>query len=136
MATERLVHKKRIDDTHVRDLDVYYDKGGINYFDYSNKPKGIYFASTVWEHPEGAMFKTLRVGLGAKVPGVGYILVVPLANYRPKALREVRGRVERHAEAIHALCSIGDAEAMAQLKAILTGDVVPAPALAGAEGAA
>ena len=58
-------------------------------------------------------------------PGVGYICVVPLDDLPPKALREVRERVEAHAEAIHALCDIGDAQALAQLKAILTGEMVP-----------
>ncbi len=126
MATDRLVHKARISPTHIRELDVYYDKGGMNYFDYSQKPKGIFFSSTVYEQEEGSIWKTLKIGIGLKTPGVGYILVVPLTNYRPKALREVRARVEAHAEAIHALCDVGDAEAMAQLKAILIGVESPA----------
>lgn len=132
MALARLVHTKRISPTHIRELDVYYDKGGMNYFDYSTKPKGIFFSSTVFEHEEGSTWKTLKVGIGAKTPGVGYILVVPLTNYRPKALREVRERVEAHTEAIHALCAVGDAEALEQLKAILTGAAVPTPAEASA----
>ena len=136
MATERLVHKHRIDETHIRELDVCYDKGGINYFDYSTKPKGIYFASTVYEQPVGSIWKTLKVGIGQKRPGVGYILVVPLTNYRPKALREVRARVEQHAMAIHTLCAVGDTASMEQLRAILTGEVVPAPAPAVAEAEA
>ena len=127
MATVKLVHRQRLSDTHIRELDVYYDKGGMNYWDYSTKPKGIYFASTVYEQPVGASWRTLTVGIGAKTPGVGYVLVVPLDNYRPKALREVRERVKSHAEAIHALCGAGDAEALARLKAILTGVEVPAP---------
>ena len=125
MAAERLVHKKRISSTHIRELDVYYDKGGMNYWDYNQKPKGIFFASTVFEQEEGSAWKTLKIGIGSKTPGVGYVLVTPLDNYRPKALREVRARVEAHAEAIHALCDKGDAEALAQLKAILTGAISP-----------
>ncbi len=125
MATERLVHTHRISDTHIRELDVYYDKGGMNYFDYSTKPKGIFFSSTVYEQEIGSIWKTLKVGIGQKTPGVGYILVVPLKNYRPKALREVRARVLEHAMAIHALCAVGDAESMEKLKAILTGAEVP-----------
>ena len=126
MAPTRLVHTKRISQTEIRELDVYYDKGGMNYFDYSTKPKGIFFSSTVYEQEEGSMWKTLKVGLGQTRPGVGYICARPLTNYRPKALREVRERVEAHAEAIHALCAKGDTEALAQLKAILTGEIVPA----------
>lgn len=124
MASKRLVHAKRISPSQIRELDVYYDKGGMNYLDYSTKPKGVFFSSTIYEQEEGSPWKTLRVGLGQSKPGVGYICVVPLANYRPKALREVHERVEAHAEAIHALCDLGDAEALATLKAILTGAVV------------
>jgi hypothetical protein len=128
MATPRLVHTKRISPSHIRELDVYYDKGGINYWDYSEKPQGIFFTSTVFEQEEGSSWKTLKVGLGSRTPGVGYICVVPLTKYRPKALRDVRKRVVAHAEAIHALCDIGDAAALDQLKAILTGAVEPGPA--------
>ena len=125
MASEKLVHTKRLSPTHIRELGVYYDKGGMNYWDYSTKPKGIFFDSTVYEQEEGSAWKTLKVDVAAKTPGVGYILVVPLTNYRPKALREVRERVEAQAEAIHALCDVGDAAALERLKAILTGTVVP-----------
>ena len=128
MAQTRLVHAKRISPTHVRELEVYYDKGGLNYFDYKTKPKGIFFSSSVFEQEEGSMWKTYTVGIGRNTPGVGYICVVPLDAYRAKPLREVRARVETHAEAIHALCDIGDAEALEQLKAILTGEAVPSPA--------
>ena len=131
-AKDRLVHTKRISPKEIRELDVYYDKGGMNYFNYTTKPKGIFFSSTVYEHEEGSTWKTLKVGLGESKPGVGYICVVPLTNYRPTALREVRERVEAHAEAIHALCDVGDAAALEQLKAILTGAVVPATAEVGA----
>ncbi len=125
MATERLVHTKRLSSTHIRELNVYYDKGGMNYFDYSQKPKGIFFSSTVFEQEEGSMWKTLKVGLGRTTPGAGYVCVVPLDRYRLKALREVRARVEAHAERIHALCDAGGTEALAELKAILTGATVP-----------
>ena len=123
MATSGLVHTKRLSDTRIRELGVYYDKGGINYFDYSTKPKGIYFDSTVYEQAEGSPIKTLSVGLADRRPGVGYILVIPLDRYRPRALREVRERVETHAETIHALCDVGNAAALEKLKAILTGAV-------------
>jgi hypothetical protein len=68
---------------------------------------------------------THRVELGQSKPGVGYICVVPLDRYRPKALREVRAPVEAHAERIHSLCDVGNDEALAELKAILTGETVP-----------
>ncbi|PZX14232.1 hypothetical protein LX81_03031 [Palleronia aestuarii] len=123
MAQPRLVHTKRISPKEIRELDVYYDKGGLNYFDYTTKPKGIFFSSTVYEQEEGSIWKTLKIGLGKSKPGVGYICVVPLDAYRAKALRQVRERVEAHAEAIHALCDIGDAQALEQLKAILSGEI-------------
>lgn len=132
MADKNLVHTKRISPKEIRELEVYYDKGGINYFDYSTKPKGIYFRSAVIEHEEGSIWKTYKIGIGRSRPGEGYICVVPLTNYRPKALREVRERVEAHADAIHRLCETGDTEAMESLKAILAGEVVPAATEAGA----
>ena len=125
MALARLVHTKRISTKEIRELSVTYDKGGINTFDYSTKPKGMFFSSTVYEQEEGSIWKTLKVGLGQGKPGVGHICVVPLDRYRPKALKEVRARVEAHAERIHALCGVGDGEALAELKAILTGGTVP-----------
>ena len=70
MASDRLVHTKRISPREIRELDVYYDKGGINYFDYSTKPKGIFFSSTVYKQEEGSIWKTLKVGLGWSKPGV------------------------------------------------------------------
>ncbi|WP_299845184.1 hypothetical protein [uncultured Jannaschia sp.] len=123
MAQKRFVHAKRISPTQVRELEVYYDKGGLNYFDYKTKPKGIFFSSSVFEQEEGSMWKTYKIGMGCNTPGVGYVCIVPLETYRPKPLREVRERVEANAEAIHALCDIGDAEALEQLKAILAGEI-------------
>jgi hypothetical protein len=41
MALARLVHTKRMSPTHIRELSVYYDKGGMNSFDYSQKPKDV-----------------------------------------------------------------------------------------------
>ena len=84
MAAERLVHKKRISSTHIRELDVYYDKGGMNYWDYSQKPKGIFFASTVFEQEEGSAWKTLKIGIGSKTPGVGYVLRGPARQLPPE----------------------------------------------------
>ena len=125
MASDRLVHTKRISPREIRELYVYYDKGGINYFDYSTKPKGIFFSSTVYEQEEGSIWRTLKVGLGRASPAWATSALSPLDRYRPKALKEVRQRVESHADRIHALCAVGDAEALEELKAILTGETVP-----------
>ena len=124
MATARLVHRHRLSDTHVRELDVYYDVGGMNYWDYSRKPKGIYFSASLYQDAEGSALKTWTSGRA----GDGYILVEPLDRYRPKALKDVRARVLAQAEAIHALLDVGDADALARLKAILTGALAPAAA--------
>lgn len=40
MAQDRTVHSKNLEGNRWRDLDVYYDKGGINYWNYEQKPKG------------------------------------------------------------------------------------------------
>ncbi len=83
MATARLVHRHRLSDTHVRELAVYYDKGGMNYWDYSRKPKGIYFSASLYQDVEGSAFKTWTSGRA----GDGYILVEPLDRYRPRRSR-------------------------------------------------
>ena len=36
-AKDRLVRTKRISPQEIRELDVYYDKGGMNYFNYTTK---------------------------------------------------------------------------------------------------
>ena len=128
----RLVHRQRLSPTHIRELDVYYDVGGMNYWDYSRKPKGIYFSATVYEQPEGSAWRTLTVGPGSDRRGVGYVCVVPLERYRPKPLREVRDRVAAHAETIHTLCEAGDPEALAHLRVILAGGAVTTLAAEGA----
>lgn len=120
MASKTHVHTKRLSDTHIRELSVAYDKGGINYWDYSQQPKGIYFRSWLYEQPEGSMWKTWTTGQ----TGDGYILAQPLDRYRPKALREVAERVRANADRIHALLDVADAHALAELKAILTGAAV------------
>ena len=121
MATSTRVHTKRLSPTHVRELSVAYDKGGINYWDYSQKPKGIYFTSALYQDAEGSDFRIWSTGQR----GDGYILVVPLDRYRPKPLKEVRARVLAHAEAL------------ARLKAILAGTATPdaAPAAASTPAA-
>ena len=127
MASSTRVHTKRLSPTRVRELGVAYDKGGMNYWDYSQKPKGIYFSASLYQDVEGSDFRTWSTGQ----KGDGYLLVVPLDRYRPKPLREVRARVLAHAEAIHALLDTADADAMARLRAILAG-TAPASAPAAA----
>jgi hypothetical protein len=117
MASKTHVHTERLSDTYIRELSVAYDKGGINYWDYSQQPKGIYFRSSLYEQPEGSIWKTWTTGQ----KGDGYILVVPLDRYRPKALREVTERVLANADRIHALLDAADAHALTELKTILTG---------------
>lgn len=71
MAQERLLHIKRISTRKIRELHVYYDKGGLNYLDYSMKQRAIFFASTIYDQEEGSIWKTLTVGLGQSKPGIG-----------------------------------------------------------------
>jgi len=95
MPQDRTVHTKHLGDNRYRDLQVYYEKGGMNYRDYSQKPKGIYFASHCYKKSDG--FITWSTGQ----KGDGYIKVVELANYSAKQLRLVRERVEAAPEQIH-----------------------------------
>lgn len=114
MAQDRTVHTKRFGQTRYRDLQVYYDKGGINYWDYSRKPKGIYFASHCYRRSGGC--KTWSTGQ----KGDGYICVIELERYKPTALRAVCQRVEQEAEAIHALLD-GRGGSIIELTAFLRG---------------
>lgn len=121
MTQPTLVHTKRLTETNIRELSVYYDKGGINYWDYSQKPKGIYFSTGLYEQVPGSGIKSWKTGQ----PGDGYILITPLERYSRKALRLVRERVEEHADQIHAMFDHGGN--VTDLKALLRGeDFIPA----------
>ena len=115
MAQDKTVHTQPLGDNRFRDLQVYYDKGGMNYWDYSAKPKGIYFAS----HCYTRSGSTTTWATGQK--GDGYLLAVPLERYSAKQLRLVRERVEAQADAIHAIMS-GAAGTVAQLQAYISGE--------------
>ena len=49
MAQDRTIHTKHLGDKRYRDLNVYYEKDGLSFWDYSQKPKGIYFASSKYK---------------------------------------------------------------------------------------
>ena len=112
---DKTVHMKRLDALRCRELQVYYDAGGHNYWNGAPKPKGIYFASHCFEEAEGS--GTRRWKSGQK--GDGYLLVVPLERYSAKQLRLVRARVEQNAETIHGFLERGDR--LVALAALLRG---------------
>ena len=122
MPKTNLVHTKRLSETRIRELSVYYDKGGMNYWDYAQKPKGIYFSTGLYEQVPGSGIKSWKTGQ----KGDGYILVTSLDRYSRKALRLVRERVEEHAAQIHAMFDQGgDIE---NLKCLLRGEpFMPVP---------
>ena len=113
MSKNHTVHTKSLGENRYRDLDAYYDKGGINYWDYSNKPKGIYFASHCYSKSDG--FRSWSTGQ----KGDGYLLITPLDRYRPTALRVLQTRIQEHADQIHSLIESGK---VAELKLLLAGD--------------
>lgn len=115
MAQDRTVHTQHLGDNRYRDLQVYYEKGGVNYWDYAQKPKGIYFASHCYKQ-SGSM-RTWSTGQ----KGDGYIKVVELANYSAKQLRLVRERVEAAPEQIHAILD-GRYGSILELTAYLRGE--------------
>jgi hypothetical protein len=117
MANDKTVHTRNPGANRYRDLQVYYEKGGTNYWDYSQKPRGIYFASHQYRREGGVLSWTS----GQK--GDGYLLATPLAVYSAKALRLVRERVEANAERIHDILD-GRAGTLAELQAIVTGTPV------------
>ncbi len=125
MAQDRTVHKKNLKDNLWRDLDVYYDKGGINYWNYEQKPKGIYFASHLYQLNNTSAGNIRTWSTGQK--GDGYLLIVPLERYSAKQLRLVRERVEADPEKIHNLLDRGE---VAELKRLLAGEEQPTNACA------
>jgi hypothetical protein len=117
MAQDRTVHTKHLGENRYRDLDVYYDKGGMNYWDSRQKPKGIYFATMLYTKSGGC--RTWSTGQ----KGDGYLLAVPLERYSAKQLRLVRERVEIAAEQIHDILA-GRYGTFAELKAYIEGKAV------------
>ncbi|WP_171182076.1 hypothetical protein [Ruegeria sp. HKCCD8929] len=119
MAQDRTVHSKNLEGNLWRDLDVYYDRGGINFWDYSQKPKGIYFASQIYRlnSTEAGAIRSWSTGQ----KGDGYLLIVPLDRYSRKQLRLVRERVEADPERIHDMLGHGQIH---QLKQLLAGEAL------------
>lgn len=115
MTASRKIDTRHLGDGRYRDLQVYYDKGGISYWDYSKKPKGIYFASHLYSRSGST------VTWSTTQKGDGYLLITELANFSPKALRLVQDRVRTHAALIHDILD-GKSGTFADLKAILQGE--------------
>jgi hypothetical protein len=114
----RTIHTRHLGETRYRDLNVYYDKGGMNYWDYSQKPKGIYFASELYQLSSTSAGAIRTWSTGQK--GDGYLLVTELETYSAKALRLVQERVRTHADHIHDILD-GRCGTLADLKALLAG---------------
>jgi hypothetical protein len=114
----RTIHTRHLGETRYRDLNVYYDKGGMNYWDYSQKPKGIYFASELYQRSSTSAGVIRTWSTGQK--GDGYLLVTELETYSAKALRLVQERVRTHADLIHDILD-GRCGTLADLKALLAG---------------
>lgn len=113
MAQNKTIHTKHLGDNRYRDLSVYYEKGGMNYWDYSQKPKGIYFSSSVYtKSSSGAGFAMRTYSIMPGQKGEGYILAEPLERYKPTALKAVRHRVETNADLIHTLLNAGEVSAV------------------------
>ena len=117
-APTRTIHTRHLGETRYRDLQVYYDKGGMNYWDYSQKPKGIYFAAELYQRTSTTSGAIRTWSTGQK--GDGYLLVTTLENYSAKALRLVQERVQSHAELLQDILD-GTRGSFADLRAILEG---------------
>ena len=114
MPKPRTIHTKHLGENRYRDLDVYYAAASTNYWDYSGKPKGIYFASQFYTKSDG--FRTIELTpTGTGRSDSGYILVQELKNYRPSVLKAVIARVEQNADRIHALLDAGQNNAVIAL---------------------
>lgn len=115
MPQERTVHTKHLGGDHYRDLEVYYEKGRVSFWDYSEKPKGIYFATKLYRESGG--LRTWQSGQ----KGDGYLVIVALDRYSAKQLRLVRERVEQAAEQIHEIMN-GRYGSIPELTAYLKGE--------------
>ena len=115
MPQDRTVHTKHLGDNRYRDLQVYYEKGGVSYWNYAQKPKGIYFASHCYTKSGG----TMSWSTGQK--GDGYLKVVELNNFSTKQLRLVCERVEAAPEQIHDILD-GRYGSLSELAAYLKGE--------------
>jgi hypothetical protein len=134
MAQNKTVHTKHLGDNRYRDLQAYYEKGSISYWDYSKKPKGIYFDAHSYTKSGGMR----SWSTGQK--GDGYLLIVPLDRYRPTALRNLQATLKDHADHIHDLiergainalhaflkseCGVADAEASTTAEASKADDIL------------
>ncbi|WP_316014686.1 hypothetical protein [Roseobacter sp. HKCCA0434] len=116
-----VVHTQDLGDSQFRDVTVYYEKGGINYWDYSRKPMGIYVSVTRYRR-EGAI-RTWSTGQ----KGDGYLLIVPLDRYRRRAFTDTTEAVKANIEEFLGRWDAGDPDGVA---ALLTGQAEPAAAAA------
>ena len=116
MAQDRTIHTKHLGDMEHRDLDVYYDKGSVSYWDGKPKPKGIYFSTSKYTKSDGCRTYSMR----PNKPGEGYMLVTPLERYSRKQLSILQERVRDHADLIHDLL---DALDVGNLTRLLKGEM-------------
>lgn len=114
MAQDRTIHTKQLGEKQYRDLDVYYEKGGTNYWNHNQKPKGIYFSTSKYERSDG--FKTYSIRPNKH--GEGYTLITPLERYSRKQLSLLQNRVRDNVNMIHAMLDAGD---VSNLILLLTG---------------
>lgn len=119
MTQPRCIHTRHLGENRYRDLEVYYSRGGMNYWDGRVKPCGIYFASHLYRKEGG--LRSWATGQR----GDGYLLVTPLERYSAKALRLLQDRVRAEAEMIHDILdglrgSLADLEPLLKGASVLT----------------
>jgi hypothetical protein len=80
-----------------RELSVYYDEGGVNYFSYKKKERGYYLSSSIVKVERG--IKTWTMGQR----GDGYMLLRPAKRFNRRTLDELAATVRKNAERINAV---------------------------------
>lgn len=104
--------------THIR-IDVYYSKGGLNYFSGGSEPRGYWLSATPIEVHDGGGFGML---MGDKMGT--RIFLSPAARLNAKALAALADRVLPMAPSIAGAIAAGDkdnAAALARSAAAYTG---------------
>lgn len=84
------------DATHIK-IEVYYEKGGYNYFTYKTEPRGVYVSVspvTLEDRPGGYQMESYTAFSGAK------FCVKELKRKSDKALQEVVAKLEPKVEQI------------------------------------
>lgn len=121
MSSFTAVHKKHLHDNFYRELSVFYDKGSVGMWTHEAYPRGVYFMSQSFELKDTC--RSFCIGPSAARDS-GKLLVAPLANYKPTALKRVIEFVKTNCDTLHDMLDAGQNSAL--IAFLESGDVAGA----------